>query len=538
MKALVRLESGFQSRRQFVTAMAGAAAGFPALGAVAGSASEISQSSPAPTVSSTGMVLDSRDRGRRFILDSDGENFFGGMGPDIAAAVRDAVREVGREVTTIVISANAGKCFWPSNIGARSVSHQELAAAHDRGEDPLRLWLQEIRASGREAFLSLRMNDVHDPTSDWNVPRIRKEHPDFIVGLSEVQAGRSRPMSYCLDYARAAVARHMVELLAELLSFYGDLIDGIILDWMRFPRHLSGDEEQVWSQRGVLTAFTAEVRTLVRKARPLRPILLGARTPSSVDGCRYVGMDLAEWGRKELVDFVVPSPFLTTDWRIQVQEFRGLLGASRIFVYSCFDLGFGTQIHHQESLRGICTALYEDAPDGLYLFNFPCWIERLAVRPYHWLAGLQDPGTAAAKPLLLSVNQARSRKKGVDQPPLIPQTVAPGVPFDLPVRVPAGALPVWRAMVHVNCGGDLQLQVNGHDARICTAIDYGAGARRSEVFAEFVNHYREDSLRSKPADCRQFLVDPGCLFAGVNRFVFSNPGTSECRIELFNLVLW
>src|SRR5690606_37343658 len=105
-------------------------------------------------------------------------------------------------------------------------------------------------------------------------------------------------------------------------------------------------------------------------------------------------------------------------------EFRDHFRDARLPVYAGFDLGFGPQVHFPESLRGICSSLYDDQPDGLYLFNFPCWIERLAARPYHWLAGLDDPASAAAKPMVLSINHQRSRL-GVDQPAQIPLTIEP-----------------------------------------------------------------------------------------------------------------
>jgi hypothetical protein len=476
---------------------------------------------------------------KRFLLDDDGCNFLGNLSAGVEADVEEVVRECPPQVTTYLVCCGAATTFWPTRVGCVNTRYPELVAAHARGLDPLGMWLRRLKAAGKETFLTLRMNDVHHPTAEdgWNVPRPRRENPDCIVGLEEVRSGKPKGwMSWCMDYTRPEVRGHQLALIRELVELYGATIDGLQLDWMRFPRHLSGSPERVWKKRQVLTDFTAEVRKVLDSSG--KRLLLGARVPTTPAGCRHAGMDVGEWARRKLVDLLVVCPFLTTDWTVPVGEFRKLLGGSKVSVYAGFDLGFGPQVHFPESLRGICTSLYEAQPDGLYLFNIPCWIERLAARPYHWLAGLDDPKSAAAKPLLFSVNHQRSRVEGVDQPAVIPLAIAPGATAEVALHLPAAALPAWRAMVHVECGADLALAVNGRAAPQRLARDYGGGPHRSEVFVEFVNHYRPKTLRAVPADCRQFRVDPASLRAGENRLLFTNTTASPARLERLNLALW
>jgi hypothetical protein len=473
---------------------------------------------------------------KRFLIDDDGCNLLGNLGPDVEGQIAEVVQECPANVTTYLVCVNGGTCFWNSKVGTMR-PFPGLIEAHRRGVDPMRLWLQQLKAAGKETFLTVRMNDVHNPTEDWNIPEFRRRNPDSIVGLDEVRAGKASWMSYCMDYKLPEVRQHMLDLLRELVGLYGDVIDGIQLDWMRFPRHLSGTPEQVWDQREVLTQFMVEARRVISGGQ--RPILLGARVPTHPDGCRALGVDLQAWGERRLVDLLVICPFLTTDWQLPVADIRALLNNRDIPVYSGFDLAYGPQVHYPESLRGICTSLYDDQPDGLYLFNFPCWIERLAARPYHWLAGLHDPVSAAAKPMVLSVNHQRSRVARIDQSAQIPVTVAPGGQVTLKLHVPRAALPAWRAMAHIDTGGfDLQLQVNGTPAPLRLARDYGGGAHRSEIFVEFVNHYRPKTLRSGPADCRQFRVDVKSLRSGDNDLTFTNPDREERRLERLSFALW
>ena len=126
----------------------------------------------------------------------------------------------------------------------------------------------------------------------------------------------------------------------------------------------------------------------------------------------------------------------------------------------------------------------------------------------------------------------------MDQPPAIPVAIAPGAAATVSAHVPAAALPAWRAMCHIDGGGNLTLKVNGCDAPLRLARDSGGGPFRSEVFVEFVNHYRPKSLRARPEDCRQFRIDVVSLRAGENQFVFTNPTSAERLLDRFNLVLW
>jgi hypothetical protein len=460
------------------------------------------------------------------------------MGDDAPAAVAEAVRECSPAVSTFLVCSGAGSCYWPTRVGHVDPRAEALVAAHARGLDPLGMWLKALKAAGKETFITYRMNDVHNPTDPdgWNTPRIRRERPDCIVGLDEVRSGKAGWMSYCMDYARADVRQYVADLIREQVGLYGRVIDGFQLDWMRFPRHLSGSPEQVWEKRQVLTDFTAQVRDILNEAG--RRILLSARVPTTPAGCRRLGMDVAEWCRRGLVDLLVVCPFLTTDWRIPIQSFRDLMGGARVPVYAGFDLGFGWQVHFPESLRGVCTSLYDCGPDGIYLFNFPCWIERLAARPYHWLDGLNDPTTAAAKPMLLALDHKRSRVEGVDQPATIPAAVPTGGSFVAGFVVPRAALPAWRALCLVQSGGDVTLAVNDTPARELRAAEQPSGPFRSEVFMEFDNHYREKRMRPRPDECRVFRIDPAALRAGENRFAFGNPSGQDRSIERVNLALW
>ncbi|HRU06527.1 MAG TPA: hypothetical protein P5137_12225, partial [Candidatus Brocadiia bacterium] len=293
----------------------------------------------------------------RFLLDSDGGNLFGRLDPAAwRQDVEEAVRECPPNVTTYVVCSGGGWSWFPSAIGNPPPPGHPLKAVHESGQDPLSLLLNGLKQNGKEVLLSVRMNDVHNPTDESRIPAPRRRNPDCIVGVDEVRQGQAQWMSYCLDYSRPEVQEYALSLIREQVTLYGQTVDGLILDWMRFPRHLSGSPQEVWQKRAVLTGFTASVRRQLAKAG--RPILLAARVPPSLDGCRRAGLDIAEWTRQGLVDFLVASPFLTTDFSMPIEEMRAALGQHAVPIYAAFDMSHGDhQMHCPESLRAAASGL-------------------------------------------------------------------------------------------------------------------------------------------------------------------------------------
>jgi len=85
----------------------------------------------------------------------------------------------------------------------------------------------------------------------------------------------------------AEVRDYFLAVLGELVDRYGDVIDGIQLDWMRFPRHSRDRPTKCGTSADCLTQFTSRARSIVRGGR--RPLRLAARVPTSVAGCRHLG---------------------------------------------------------------------------------------------------------------------------------------------------------------------------------------------------------------------------------------------------------
>jgi 1,4-alpha-glucan branching enzyme len=141
------------------------------------------------------------------------------------------------------------------------------------------------------------MNDVHNAneSNHWGASEFKKNNPDLIVDAEAVWNNRAEWMSYCLDYSRQEVQDYILSSLEDIASKYD--VDGFQLDLMRFPRHLSGKNfDEVWEKRHALTHFMGNVRAMLDEIGERRgnKILLSARVPTWVEGCKRLGIDLAE----------------------------------------------------------------------------------------------------------------------------------------------------------------------------------------------------------------------------------------------------
>ena len=468
---------------------------------------------------------------KRLLLDHDEHSTFGMLTADYKRDIDEVVAECPANVTTYLLCPGAGRYYYPTSVGEVDPRCTQLVAEIARGQDPFGYFLQRLRAAGKETFVTVRMNDVHEPTAadEWNLPKLRREHPEFIVDAAAVARGDTDWRNWALDYTRPEVRAFMKAIIAELLAKYE--FEGVQLDWMRFPRHFSGTPEEVWAKRELLTEFVAEVRALCRaKGRQLI-----VRVPTSVNGCKLLGIDVVAWSHRGLVDAITTSSFLTTDFFQPIEATRVALGEHPVPIYAGFDLEHGFQRHSAESLRATVTGLYASGADGINIFNFPCWIEKVGSVPYGWLRGLESPVEAAQKPLLFSVPVTRFRR-AYELPGLLPQKIAADKALSLPMPVPAAAWPTRKArllvtgVAHVKQG--LVVKINGQ------VIEWLSRQKTPELMVEFYGPTDLPGRRPDAEMSRTYRFDPKLLKAGDNTVEITNGSGAEVEVLSVNLGLW
>lgn len=475
----------------------------------------------------------------RFILDNDGSNFFlRAMSENIEECIIDAVGRCPASVTTYMLCPGAGTYLYPTRVGEVIAqtdmfpASKYLRGALEQGVDPFGMFLEALRKAGKETFITLRMNDVHNPNdpTDWNTPRFRKEHPDLAVDVDAVAANTDDWLCYCLDYSRCEVRDYFLAIIRELVEMYD--VDGLQLDWMRFPRHLSGSSEEVWQKRCAITEFVSCARGVLNSSG--KDILLSARIPTSLRGCRHVGLDIAEWTRLGLVDFLTAAPFLTTDFAMSIRELRAELGSNPVPMYGGIECEHSDhQSHCPESLRAAALGIYDSGADGVNVFNFPCWNEYLASIPYHWLVGMSDSQKCKEKPLLFSVTHSALRL-GVDLPGQLPATLPIDAEVHLALHIPHAALPAKSVLVLVHSHGDVSLSVNGQE----TTDMSSTYQRRSHLFVEFIDPNCAIYKQPRDEDCRVFRVHHSQLKPGTNDLSISNRSRDILIISRVNMGVW
>jgi len=468
------------------------------------------------------------ERQKRFLVDNDGNNLFANLSENFERDIEEAVEEFPDNVTTYLVCPGSGTYYFPTQVAGVDPNATRLIQLHAEGKDPFGIFLRGLRKRGVETFLTFRMNDVHNPKdiAGWNIPRVRIENPDCVVNLEAVQNGSDYWLDYCLDYSRQEVRDYFSEIFHELVDGYE--LDGVLLDWMRFPNHLSGTAQQVWEKRTFITDFIAQLRDLLNQSG----IKLSARIPTSADGCKRLGLDIGEWSRKKLVDFLVASPFLTTEFWMPIDGIRREIDSDTMPLYGAFDFNHATQDHCPESLRAAMTSIYDLGCDGVYVFNFPCWTERIAANPFDWLEGLDDPENARKKPLLFSATHGNFRVAEADLGWALPKNVEAGESVDVTLYLPQTALPARRARLLLYTGGDVAVRVNGAETEDLPH------RRRLNLFLE---SFCEANLQGKSFtrdDCRVLRFDPNALRAGANTVTIENLAGKPLEIYRVNLGLW
>lgn len=378
--------------------------------------------------------------------------------------VRRHVAECPNAVTTYMLCPNGiQKMMYPSQ-------HEELSTRGNlsklvaEGEDPFGTFIEGIKTRGMEAFITFRMNEVHnvDNPKDPDLCTLWREHPEFRVARGE---NPSDWMSQCLEYSLEPVRTHALALITELMEKYQP--GGIELDWMRFPRHLSGTSGEVWEKRQFLTDVVAAVRAKadVLKEKTGKSMLVAVRVPTSLAGCHALGADVVEWNRQKLVDFITTSPFLASDFSMPLKEMRDALAERPIPIYAGIEFGYSADSHSEASIHAAAMSLYDCGADGIYLFNFPCWRESQPHPFWSWIPPLRDPNLLKGHSLLFPVIDNHHRVPDIDLPAQLPLEIPAGEAKEISLRMPKLALaksnPVKQATLTIDPKESLSIMLNG-----------------------------------------------------------------------------
>ena len=324
------------------------------------------------------------------IINEDNSRYLGSVSPDnltVEELQKFVDSYAATKVTHLFLCPNAMRANFNSSVWTpiwapwKGVQPTGRWAANakllsEKGIDPYTVWLNRCRERGLGAWLSMRMNDLHNVDDFDNLQHsdFWRAHPQFWrVPNASGQWG-----NWALNFAHPEVREYTFSFIKELFERYD--FDGLELDWMRFPYHLTpGKEEQ---EAYILTDFMKRVRQLCCQWEIKRghKIYLGARVPTHPDAARGLGMDGITWAKEGLIDLLVPSPFFSSsDYDIPVELWKERLGKSNEHVALAVGYENGITTGHSPRvattselslLYGFASAIRARGCDNFYLFNW------------------------------------------------------------------------------------------------------------------------------------------------------------------------
>ena len=343
----------------------------------------------------------------------------------------------------------------------------------DAGHNPPAVILQECRKRGLDAFVSLRMNDIHDgqhpkgSLPNPELPTFKRINPDWLV--------KDLDWWSALDYEHPRVRALKLKVVEEFFDRWD--FDGIELDWLRHSLYFRRGTER--ENGKYLTQFLRNVRqSLNRRAAQLgRPIEIAVRIPERVTWCQEGGFEIEKWIAEDLVGMLILGQGLTE--LPDLNKFRELMKSRILPIYpSLYCYGNGYRISPDEVIRGSAANLWRDGADGLYTFN---WFLYGTWRK-HLLNEIADPQRLKKRNKHYTVVQrfeASARSPGEDY--VRYNRVSRDAPVPFPLNAAEGVKTVFIAVAD-----DFQTYPP-KSAELWIALDYSQpGDRLSVSFGETV----------------------------------------------------
>ena len=254
-------------------------------------------------------------------------------------------------------------------------------------------WVAEISKACRRRrvtpWLTVRMNDMHGANS-WegsymNSP-MQKNPKTRLAGREINPRDGVNRMLQTHSYEPKAARDYYLAMIRELVNEYD--YQGLELDWLRCPFCI--DPPATDKHRAMMTEWMKEIRALTnaRGKKIGKHYPLGVRIPVRLNLLREVGLDVAEWARNGLIDFVGPSNFWQTSWDVPYDALRRELGDD-VAIYGVVEAApnwlFGEDRsltppkryyrltpQSAEFLRGNAAGKLAMGCDGIEMFNFFC----------------------------------------------------------------------------------------------------------------------------------------------------------------------
>lgn len=273
--------------------------------------------------------------------------------------------EAGSQIDSLWwdIGGNPGTAVYPSKI---LPEHRDPKLMKWRGQgiDWAGELINETRKRKLEVFWNHRISEVEvAPEGGLEMKRMnpwKKDHPDWTLKTWWWQG--------MWNLAAPGLREFKLSVLRELAENYD--LDGFQLD---FARHMPVLEPgRQWELRDNVTTFVRMVRSMLLDVarKKGRPILLAARVPRNLKGCRVDGFDIEEWARQNLVDILTLG---SRSVEVDISGYRKAVGDRNIKLQPCFDDHHTTDGYRNppiEVFRGAFANWWQQGADSVITFNW------------------------------------------------------------------------------------------------------------------------------------------------------------------------
>ncbi|MDZ4697755.1 MAG: hypothetical protein SGI86_21645 [Deltaproteobacteria bacterium] len=415
------------------------------------------------------------------MLNDDGDLLFLNWEPQ--ASVRstrasiDALR--GTPVKTLMLSVGAGSdiLHYPTKVaniyGWRETrwTKQFEKPAHEEemwyprivkertaitaGVDVFRVAGEHARAAGLRFFPSYRMNDDHFVFDPFEYPLTGEfwlnNHERLRMGEENSPIESQKAYGQLLDFSHKEVRDFRLAIIREVIDRYGDISDGIELDFNRVQMLFARGKAE--ANAHLVTEMVGEVRRMLDEAskKNSREMYLVVRVPPTLKNCRWAGLEVEKWIRDRMVDVVCPSQLMTLAHDMPIDEFVKLAEPVGVKVYpslyprTSYQWPFvmvpspatyavpARREVEPDLVRGAASNYWHMGAAGFQLFNFHH--EDMAARPfsdrfYRILRDLADPAalTIADKRFAVTPAYYLDHEDSYEYRKQLPVLLAEGVP--------------------------------------------------------------------------------------------------------------
>ena len=274
-----------------------------------------------------------------------------------------------------------GQVLYPSKF-LDPLVNADFQKWSDQGIDIVGRLIAETKRRGLEAFWHHRASEVDlnatGTGAAWKdeAAPLKRAHPDWVLKTGWWRHG-------LWNFAVPAVREHTVRTLREVAEMYD--VDGIQIDFARHVPCLPIGRQ--WELRDHVTELMRMTRRMalnVERNRG-RPLLVAAKVPRNLEGCRVDGFDVEVWAKENLADILTLG---SRSADVDIGAFRRVTADRNIKLQPCFDDHHTTDGYRYppiEVLRGVFSNWWRQGADGIVTFNWsnapPEVCELLGQRP-------------------------------------------------------------------------------------------------------------------------------------------------------------